>query len=59
MAAIINCNCQAHARYTKLGPKLHHVESRDANTMPEGICGRSILYLNGVMQLPLVTERPL
>ena len=40
--------------------RLHHVESREANNMPEGICGRGIRDLiNGVVQLPLVTERPL
>ena len=27
--------------------------------MPEGICGRGIRDLNGVVQLPLVTEWPL
>ena len=27
--------------------------------MPEGICGRGIRDLNGVVQLPLVTERRL
>ena len=27
--------------------------------MPEGICGRGMRDLNGVVQLPLVTERPL
>ena len=55
------CKCQAHARYIELGPKLHHVESREANNMPEGICacGRGICDLSGVVQLPLVTEMPL
>ena len=31
----------------------------EANNMPEGICGRGIRDLNGVVQLPLVTEWPL
>ena len=43
----------------KLSLRLHHVESREANNMPEGICGRGIRDLNGVVQLPLVTEWPL
>ena len=48
-----------HACHIKLSPSLHHVESREANNMPEGICGRGIRDLNGTVQLPLVTERPL
>ena len=49
------CKGQAHA-CCKLSPRLHHVESREANNMPEEICGRGICDLNGVVQLPLVTE---
>ena len=29
--------------------RLHHVESREANNMPEGICGTGIRDLNGVV----------
>ena len=34
--------CQAHARYIELDPKLHHVESREANNMPKGKRGSKV-----------------
>ena len=56
MTAIQFANDKPTPATSKLSPRLHHVESREANNMPEGICGRGIRDLNGVVQLPLVTE---
>ena len=59
MTAIQIANDKPHACYIKFGPRLQHVESREANNMPRGYEAGVTRDLNGVVQLPLVTEWPL